>query len=161
MGRRKKMVNMEIVNRQAAGIDVGSKSHFVAIDQQTTNIKEFGVFAQDNEDLAKWLLDNDVKTAALESTGTYWQNLYAVLQAKGFDVILTNGKFTKNIKGRKTDVQDCQWIQKLHSLGLLSGSFLPDDKTEQFRAYARQRTSWLNQSAAVTQKMQNFLDYLT
>lgn len=160
MGRKKKMINMEIVNPHAAGIDVGSRSHYVAVDQDTQNIKEFGVFAEDNDALSQWLEDNKIKTVAMESTGTYWQNLYTVLQSKGFDVILTNGKFTKNIKGRKTDVQDCQWIQKLHSLGLLSGSFLPDDKTEQFRTYARQRTSWLKQGAAVSQKMQKFLRLL-
>jgi hypothetical protein len=72
----------------------------------------------------------------MESTGTYWQALYAVLLNDGFQVILCNGKFTKNIKGRKTDVQDCQWIQKLHSIGLLSGSFLPDLQTEQLQLIA-------------------------
>ncbi len=160
MGRRKKMLNMEIVNPAAAGIDIGSKSHFVAIDQQLENVKEFGVFAEDNEQLVQWLSDNNISTVAMESTGTYWQNLFFVLQSKGFEVILTNGKFTKNIKGRKTDVQDCQWIQKLHTLGLLSGSFLPDDQTEQFRTFARQRTSWLKQGASVSQKMQKFLRLL-
>ena len=159
MGRKKKM-DLEIVNPRAAGIDVGSRSHFAAIDQDTQNIREFGVFAEDNEALADWLIENEINTVAMESTGTYWQNLFVVLQSREIDVILTNGKFTKNIKGRKTDVQDCQWIQKLHSLGLLSGSFLPDDKTEQFRTYARQRTAWIKQGAAVSQKMQKFLRLL-
>ena len=81
-----------------------------------------------NEDLfalADWFKEKKIKTVAMESTGTYWQNLYAVLIPRGFKVILCNGKFTKNIKGKKTDVKDCQWIQKLHTLGLLSSSFLP------------------------------------
>jgi transposase len=158
MGRRK--IKMDIINPLAAGIDIGSRSHFVAIGQSDNHVREFGVFADDNEDLAKWLTENNIKTVAMESTGTYWQNLYLVLQEKGFEVILANGKFTKNIKGKKTDVQDCQWIQKLHTLGLLSGSFLPDDHTEQLRTYCRQRTAWLNQGAAVIQKMQKFLRLL-
>ncbi|WP_235299714.1 IS110 family RNA-guided transposase [Portibacter marinus] len=158
MGRRK--VKMDIIHPHAAGIDIGSRSHYVAIGQTDSEVKEFGVFAEDNEVLAKWLKQHNVKTVAMESTGTYWQNLYLVLQEKGFEVILANGKFTKNIKGRKTDVQDCQWIQKLHTLGLLTGSFLPDDQTEQLRTYCRQRTAWLNQGAAVIQKMQKFLRLL-
>jgi transposase len=116
-----------------------------------------------NEDLLKltqWLLDSDVKTVAMESTGTYWQNLYAILQAAGLEVILCNGKFTKNIKGKKSDVQDCQWIQKLHTLGLLSGSFLPDEATEQLRTYCRHRTNLLEQAADTTRKMQKYLRLL-
>ena len=153
-------MKMDIINPNAAGIDIGSRSHFVAINQSNSEVREFGVFADDNEQLAGWLKDNNIKTVALESTGTYWQNLYLVLQQHGFEVILANGKFTKNIKGRKTDVQDCQWIQKLHSLGLLTGSFLPDDETEQLRTYCRQRTAWINQGASVIQKMQKFLRLL-
>lgn len=87
------------------------------------------MFNDDLYDIAKWLKENNIKSIAMESTGTYWQSLYAVLVAEGFEVVLCNGKFTKNIKGRKTDVQDCAWIQKLHSIGLLSGSFLPDEQT--------------------------------
>ena len=151
---------MDIIHPHAAGIDIGSRSHFVAIGQDDSDVKEFGVFANDNENLANWLKENNIETVALESTGTYWQNLYLVLQQKGFEVILANGKFTKNIKGRKTDVQDCQWIQNLHSLGLLTGSFLPDDETEQLRTYCRQRTAWLSQGGAVIQKMQKFLRLL-
>lgn len=88
----------------------------------------------------------------MESAGTYWQNLHAVLIAKGFNVILCNGKFTKNIKVKKTDVIDCQWIQKLQSLGLLSGSFLPDEKTEQLRTYTRHRANMLNNEASTSKK---------
>jgi len=158
MGRKK--MKMDIINPNAAGIDIGSRSHFVAVGQEESETKEFDVFARDNEILADWLEECDIETVALESTGTYWQNLYLVLQQRGFEVILANGKFTKNIKGRKTDVQDCQWIQKLHSLGLLTGSFLPDDQTEQLRTYCRQRTAWLEQGGAVIQKMQKFLRLL-
>jgi len=96
----------------------------------------------------------------MESTGTYWQSLYAVLLLEGFEVILCNGKFTKNIKGKKTDIKDCQWIQKLHSLGLLSGSFLPDKQTEKLRTYCRQRALLLDSSASASKKMQKYLRLL-
>lgn len=153
-------ISMEIVNPQAAGIDVGSRSHWVAIGQQENEVKEFGVFNQDLFEMAEWLHQNKVKTIAMESTGTYWQNLYAVLISKGFHVILCNGKFTKNIKGKKTDIKDCQWIQKLHSLGLLSSSFLPDGKTEQLRTYCRHRANLLHNAASTSKKMQKYLRLL-
>ena len=157
---KKKNVSMEVVNPNAAGIDIGSRSHYVAIGQSDEDVREFGVYNEDLQALAQWLLDNEIKTVAMESTGTYWQNLYAVLQSTGLDVILCNGKFTKNIKGRKSDVQDCQWIQKLHTLGLLSGSFLPDEATEQLRTYCRHRANLLEQAADTTRKMQKYLRLL-
>ena len=153
-------ISMEIVNPHAAGIDVGSRSHWVAVGQQEKDIREFGVFNQDLFGMAEWLHEKNVRTVAMESTGTYWQNLYAVLISKGFHVILCNGKFTKNIKGKKTDVKDCQWIQKLHSLGLLSSSFLPDGKTEQLRTYCRHRSSLLHSAASTSKKMQKYLRLL-
>ena len=111
---KEKSVSMKVMNPQAAGIDVGSRSHFVAIGQGDQDVREFGAYNEDLKALAQWLIESEVKTVAMESTGTYWQNLYTVLQGVGLEVILCNGKFTKNIKGKKTDVQDCQWIQKLH-----------------------------------------------
>jgi transposase len=157
---KKKNVSMEVVNPNAAGIDIGSRSHYVAIGQSDEDVKEFGVYNEDLQSLVQWLLDNKIQTVAMESTGTYWQNLYAVLQSSGFEVILCNGKFTKNIKGRKSDVQDCQWIQKLHTLGLLSGSFLPDEATEHLRTYCRHRTNLIEQAADTTRKMQKYLRLL-
>ncbi len=151
---------MEVVNPQAAGIDVGSRSHWVAVGQSEQDVREFGVFNQDLYAMADWLHEKKVKTIAMESTGTYWQNLYAVLMSKGFDVILCNGKFTKNIKGKKTDVKDCQWIQKLHTLGLLTGSFLPDGKTEELRTYCRHRANLLHSAAGASKKMQKYLRLL-
>lgn len=111
--------SMEVVNPQAAGIDEGSRSHWVAVGQSEQDVREFGVYNQDLFTMAEWLKDNRIRTVAMESTGTYWQNLYAVLISRGFHVILFNGKFTKNIKGKKTDVKDCQWIQKLHTANSL------------------------------------------
>jgi len=132
----------------------------VAIGQHENDVREFGVFNQDLFEMADWLHQNKVKTIAMESTGTYWQNLYAVLISKGFHVILCNGKFTKNIKGKKTDIKDCQWIQKLHSLGLLSSSFLPDGQTEQLRTYCRHRANLLHNAASTSRKMQKYLRLL-
>lgn len=157
---QKKNVKMEVINPNAAGIDIGSRSHYVAVGQGETDVKEFGVYNEDLNAIAAWLGEHDVKTVAMESTGTYWQSLFAVLQSAGFQVILCNGKFTKNIKGKKSDVQDCQWIQKLHTLGLLTGSFLPDEVTEQLRTYCRHRTNLLEQVASTSKKMQKYLRLL-
>ena len=151
---------LDVVNPQAAGIDVGSRSHYVAIGQRDEDVKNFGVYNEDLIALSQWLVDNDVKTVAMESTGTYWQSLFTTLQSVGLEVILCNGKFTKNIKGKKTDVKDCQWIQKLHTLGLLSGSFLPDEATEQLRTYCRHRANLLEQAADTSRKMQKYLRLL-
>ena len=156
----KKSISMEIVHPHAAGIDVGSRSHFVAAGQGKEEVREFGVYNEDLQSIVRWLGENEITTVAMESTGTYWQALYAVLQDSGFQVLLCNGKFTKNIKGRKTDVQDCQWIQKLHTLGLLSGSFLPDEATEQLRTYCRHRSNLIFQTSDTIRKMQKYLRLL-
>lgn len=153
-------ISMEVVNPQAAGIDVGSRSHLVAVGQAEQDVREFGVYNQDLFNMAEWLEERNIKTIAMESTGTYWQNLYAVLISKGFHVILCNGKFTKNIKGKKSDVMDCQWIQKLHTLGLLTGSFLPDGQTEELRTYCRHRANLLHSAASTSKKMQKYLRLL-
>lgn len=157
---KKKNLALEIVNPHAAGIDVGSRSHYAAIGQGSNDVKEFGVYAEDLKQLAGWLIDNNIETVAMESTGTYWQNLYSTLQQSGLKVILVNGKFTKNIQGKKTDVKDCQWIQKLHSIGLLTGSFLPDYATEQLRTYCRHRSNLIDAAADTTRRMQKYLRLL-
>lgn len=153
----KKHVSLEVVNPNAAGIDIGSRSHWVAVGQDAQDVREFGVYTQDYEQMATWLKKHSVSTIAMESTGTYWQNVFSFLVAQGFDVILVNGRQTKNIKGKKTDIKDCQWIQKLHTLGLLSSSFLPDSTTDIIRTYHRHRQNILKQSGATVQKMQKYL----
>jgi len=150
-------MEMDIINIHAAGIDIGSRSHFVAVRQALEDVKQFGVYADDLTAICLHLKDHNITSVAMESTGSYWQNLYLELVKHGFDVTLCNGKFTKNIKGKKTDVKDARWIQKLHSIGLLSGSFLPDDSTETLRTYCRQRTNWLQLSVEATHKMQKYL----
>ena len=153
-------LEMDVINTHCAGIDIGSRSHFVAVGQGPGDVKEFGVYAEDLTSIGKHLKENNINSVAMESTGSYWQNLYVELVKQGFDVTLCNGKFTKNIKGKKTDVKDARWIQKLHSIGLLTGSFLPDDTTETLRTYCRQRTNWLQLSVEATHKMQKYLKLL-
>ena len=153
----KKRVSLEVMNPHAAGIDVGSRSHWVAIGQDSQDVKEFGVYTEDHKELIKWLNENSVSTIAMESTGTYWQNVFSSLIGEGFEVILVNGRQTKNIKGKKTDILDCQWIQKLHTLGLLSASFLPDSTTDIIRTYSRHRQNIIKQAVTTTLKMQKYL----
>jgi transposase len=149
----KRKLKMDIIHPNAAGIDIGSSSHFVAINQEHSDVREFGVYTQDMKELLKWLLDNDVKTVAIESTGLYWQNLFIELQNSEIEVILTNGKFTKNIKGKKTDVLDCMWIQRLHALSLLSGSFLSDLQTEHLRTLVRHRRNVIQTTSKASKRM--------
>lgn len=156
----RKRIEMEIINHHAAGIDVGSRSHYAAVGQSLDDVKEFGVYAQDLVTLCQWLLSYDITTVAMESTGDYWQNLYTELIKHGIDVVLCNGKFTENAKGKKTDVKDCRWIQKLHALGLLTSSFLPDETTEILRTYCRQRNNWVDLAAGSSRKMQKYLKFL-
>lgn len=159
MGRKKKM-EMEIINPNAAGIDIGSKSHFVAVGQALEDVQEFGVYAEDLEAICLHLKEYGILSVAMESTGDYWQNLFAELIKHGFHVVLCNGKFTKHAKGKKTDVKDARWIQKLHSLGLLTSSFLPDETTEILRTYCRQRTNLIHLASGASRKMQKYLKFL-
>ena len=152
-----KQISLEVVNPNAAGIDIGSRSHWVAVGQNAEDVKEFGVYSQDQLAMCDWLRSKGVTSIAMESTGTYWQTFFSTLIGQGFDVILVNGRQTRNIKGKKTDIKDCQWIQKLHSLGLLSASFLPDSETDTIRTYSRHRNNLLNQSANCTKRMQKYL----
>lgn len=148
---------MPVVNPSAAGVDVGSSSHFVGIGQNKEDVTEFGVFTENLHALCKHLVANKITTVALESTGSYWQPLFVLLQQYNLNPILVNGKFTKNVKGRKTDVQDCQWIQKLHTMGMLEGSFLPDLFTEKVRQYYRHRQTLVDNAAGYINKMQKAL----
>jgi transposase len=153
----KKELPLQIVNLNAAGIDVGSRSHFVAIDQIKDNVREFGVYTKDHEEMVRFLRSKNISTVAMESTGSYWQTLFNALQKAGFEVLLVAGAQTKNVKGRKTDVIDCMWIQKLHSLGLLSGSFLLSDHLQELRTYYNHRQHIIEQAALYVNKMQKCL----
>ena len=154
---QKKEMTLQVINPNCAGIDVGSRSYFVAIDQDSANVKEFGVYTKDHTLMIEHLRTAGVTTIAMESTGTYWQTLFNALQTAGFEVFLVNGTQTKNVKGKKTDVLDCIWIQKLHSLGLLSGSFILSDYLQQLRTYYAHRHYLIEQTSKYTNKMQKAL----
>jgi len=157
---KNEQIPLTVINPNAAGIDVGSRTHFVAVGQEQKDVKSFGVYAEDLNSLSEWLIENKVTTVAMESTGAYWQNLFVELINSGLEVVLTNGKFTKNINRKKTDVLDCMWIQKMHALGLLPSSFLPDHTTEKLRTLCRHRTNMIQQRADSIHKMAKFLKYL-
>ena len=155
--KKEKNEDMPVVNPNAAGIDVGSRSHWVAVGQNREDVKEFSAYTADLEKACLWLKEQGVKTVAMESTGNYWKAFYILLQGHGFEVLLVNGKFTKNVKGKKTDILDCQWIQKLHAMGLLEGSFIPDNETQKLRQLCRHRQSLIEDAASYIKKMQQSL----
>src|SRR6266436_1765432 len=134
-------VELKRVNLDAAGIDVGSASHFVAVPEgrDSETVREFKSFTADLHELADWLKQCQIKTVAMESTGVYWLPLFEILEARGFEVRLVNPRHLKNVPGRKSDVLDCQWLQQLHTFGLLLGSFRPQQQLCELRAYTRQR----------------------
>lgn len=143
VGRRSRRVraHLERVNLFAAGIDVGSGSHFVAVpeDLAADPVREFAGFTGDLQRLADWLVSLGVETVAMESTGVYWIALYEILESRGLEVVLADARHVKNVPGRKSDVLDCQWLQELHSFGLLRGAFRPPEEMVRLRAYLRQR----------------------
>ena len=149
----KQTEKMKIINPNCAGIDVGSRSHFVAVGQEADQVREFGVYSSGMNQMVIYLKENGITSIAMESTGSYWQSLFRVLQEANFDVILVSGHQTKNLRA-KTDVKDCQWIQKLHALGLLKGCFLPSDLTLKLRVITRHKQSLIESSSAFINKMQ-------
>lgn len=138
-----KKTKLRLLNPNAAGIDVASEVHYVAVppDRCEQPVRSFGSFTDDIHDMAKWLIECNIDTVAMESTGIYWVQLYLILEEYGIEVFLVNARHIKNVTGRKSDVLDCQWIQELHSYGLLSASFQPDNITRELRTYMRHRKS--------------------
>ena len=137
------------IHPKAAGIDIGSNEHYVAVPADCSDkpVRSFLSFTADLYRLADWLSECGIETVAMESTGVYWIPLYDILSERGFEVHLVNARHVKNVSGRKTDVLDCQWLQQLHSYGLLSGCFRPDDAICQLRGYQRHRDMLLEQAA--------------
>jgi transposase len=138
------------VNLGAAAIDIGSKMHMAAVNPASADIpvRMFGTFTSDLYDLADWFKACGVTSVAMESTGVYWIPVYEILEQRGFDVILVNARYAKNVPGRKTDVSDAAWLRQLHSYGLLRGSFRPDAEIATLRAYLRQRERLVEYAAA-------------
>lgn len=151
--------NMPVIHPNAAGVDIGSKFHVVAVrhDKSTESVRTFQSFTTDLHDMAKWLKSCDVTSIAMESTGIYWIPAFEILESYGFEVFLVNAREAKNVPGRKTDVKDAQWIQRLHQFGLLRASFRPDKQVAVLRAYIRQRERLLEFKASHIQHMQKAL----
>ena len=147
------------VNLNAAGIDVGATSHFVAVpaDRAEQPVQEFEAFTADLYRLADWLSECGVETVVMESTGVYWIPLFGVLEERGLEVMLVDPRRIKNVPGRKTDVLDCQWLQQLHTYGLLSGAFRPDGDIRCLRSYLRQRAMLVEYAAHHIQHIQKAL----
>jgi len=147
------------INRNAAGIDCGAKAHYVAVppERDPEPVHSFKTFTADLHRLADWLQACKIKTVAMESTGVYWIPIFEILEERGFEVVLVNSRHIKNVPGRKSDVLDCQWIQELHSVGLLRGSFRPAAEIASLRAYLRHRDKLIQSAASHIQRMQKVL----
>ncbi|HGM7981193.1 IS110 family transposase [Diaphorobacter nitroreducens] len=148
-----------LTHPNAAGIDIGSAAHFVAVPPERDDepVREFASFTADLHRLADWLDACGVDTVAMESTGVYWIPLYELLESRGFTVLLVNARHVKNVSGRKSDVLDCQWLQQLMSFGLLRGAFRPADQVCELRSLSRQRTMLLRSQGRFVQHMQKAL----
>ena len=162
MAQRKRATTqaaISLTHPNAAGIDIGSAAHFVAVppDRDDQPVREFSSFTVDLHRLADWLDACAVDTVAMESTGVYWIALYELLEARGFTVLLVNARHVKNVSGRKSDVLDCQWLQQLMSFGLLHGAFRPAEQVCVLRSLSRQRTMLLRSQGRFVQHMQKAL----
>jgi transposase len=146
---------MKKIHNHAAGIDIGARKIFVGLEGR--EVKSFETFTEDLEMAADYLIDNNIETVALEATGVYWVILFDILQARGIDVWLVDGRSTKQVPGRKTDVKDCQWIQQLHSHGLLSRCFVAEDLVQELREYQRLREDHIRSAAMHINHMQKAL----
>jgi len=155
--------SLKIIQTNAAGIDLGSREHWVCGppgDDGTPNVERFGTTTPELCRLADWLKKQGVETVAMESTGVYWIPLYEILDSRGFEVILVNARHIRNVPGRKTDMIDCQWIQLLHACGLLRGSFRPSDDICRLRALIRERNTMVEQRSDWVRRMQKSLDQM-
>ncbi len=153
---------LKVVYPNAAGLDIGSEEIWAAVRPQSVAepVRKFGTFTDDLYALADWLKACGVDTVAMESTGVYWVPVYEILEARGFEVYVVNARHLKNVPGRKSDIQDCQWIQGLHSVGLLRASFRPEGEIVALRAYLRQRAELIEQRAVHIQHMQKALQQM-
>ena len=149
-------------NPAAAGLDIGAEEIWACVpaERDVQPVRAFGTFTPDLQALADWLVQCQVTTVAMESTGVYWIPIYEILEARGFEVSLVNARHLKNVPGRKSDGQDCQWLQRLHSYGLLRASFRPADDIRVLRSYLRQRALLVEQRAGHIQHMQKALQQM-
>jgi transposase len=153
---------LPVMRPDAAGIDIGATEIFVAVpaDRASENVRSFPTFTQDLYGLADWLKQCGIRTAAMESTGVYWIPLFQILEERGFEVCLVNARHVKNVPGRRTDVSDCQWLQFLHSVGLLRASYRPEQEVCAVRSLLRHRESLVQMAATHVNHMQKALDQM-
>lgn len=151
--------DLEIVHANAAGIDVGNSSHYVAVPtgRDIHNVREFGCWTAALEEMARWLLSCEIRTVVMQSTGVYWMAVHDVLERHGLDVHLVDARATRNVPGRKSDVQECQWLLKLHTYGLLRKCFLPNEQVQRVRTVWRLREQHVRESGRCVQQMQKAL----
>lgn len=146
---------MEKIRKNASGIDIGSRNIFISVDSEP--VKCFETFTGSFYEARDYLLSKGVETVAMEATGVYWVILYDILEQSGLDVWLVDGRQTRQVPGRKTDVKDCQWIHQLHSYGLLNRCFIPDDAVKEVRAYQRMREDHIRSASMHINHMQKAL----
>jgi transposase len=148
-----------VLQPTAAGIDIGAAEIFVAVPEERSSksVRRFDTFTENLHEAAKWLKQCGIESIAMESTGVYWIPVFQILDAYGFDVILVNARHVKNVPGRKTDIQDCQWLQFLHSVGLLRGSFRPAQDVCAVRSLLRHRDNMVKAASSHVQHMQKSL----
>lgn len=156
---------MPVVNGHAAGIDIGATSHWVcvaedAVAEGQSPVREFGAYTRDLDELVEWLLKCGVKTVVMESTSVYWIPLFQKVEAAGMEGLLVNARHVRHVPGRKSDCKDCQWLQRLHSYGLLNGSFRPSDDVCRLRTLMRHRDSLTKGCGQEVQHMQKALNYM-
>jgi transposase len=151
--------DLMITHPNAAGIDVGNAEHYVCVppDRDADPVRSFPCFTADLHAMAKWLVACKIETVALQSTGVYWVPVYEVLEQYGLQIFVVNARHTKNLPGRKTDVQECRWLMQLHTYGLLRNSFHPEAKIRELRVYWRQRNTQVQSAATCIQRMQKAL----
>ena len=159
---KSKPAGLPIIHERAAGIDIGSRFHVVAVSPDLSDepVRTFQAFTGDLQRMADWLVDIGIQTVAMESTGVYWVVAYEVLEARGIAVILANAREARAVPGRKSDVNDAQWLQRLHACGLLRASFRPGRDIAALRAYLRSRERHLDYAAAHIQHMQKALTFM-
>ena len=158
----RKSGGLPIVNEKAAGIDIGSRFHVVAVppDFCEEPVRTFQAFTADLECMADWLKCLGITTVAMESTGVYWIPAYEILESRGIAVVVANARASRVVPGRKSDVNDAQWLQRLHACGLLRASFRPSGDIARLRAYLRLRERHLDYAAAHIQHMQKALTFM-
>ncbi len=166
--RRKKRIagrgpGIEEVRANVAGVDLGSREHWVCGprgDSEAPNVRQYGTTTRELEALVLWLQAEGVKSVAMESTSVYWIPLYDLLESNGIEAVLVNTRHLSRVPGRKSDMRDCQWLQQLHSCGLLHGSFRPDESVCRLRALSREHANLVKERTRIVQRMQKALDQM-